>query len=109
MSPLQQTAPARAPEDAERYRALFDGSKDAIYLSHEDGRILRVNPAFVRLFGYDEDELHGVSARSFYVDPGDRDRFHDEIADGGAVKDFETLLRRRDGGCGPASSRPRPG
>ncbi len=84
-------------ENDERYHALFEGSMDAIYLSSEDGRLLRVNPAFRELFGYSVEDLRTARARDHYVDPGDRDRFLEAINEKGAVRDFQTRLRRKDG------------
>lgn len=78
-----------------RYRALFEGSMDAIYLSRSDGQILHVNPAFEAIFGYTAEEL-GL-AQDVYVDREDRDRFQAAIQATGAVRDFETRLRHRDG------------
>jgi PAS domain S-box-containing protein len=78
-----------------RYRALFDGSMDAIYLSCGDGRILRVNAAFEAIFGYTVAEL-GL-AQDVYVHREDRERFQAAIEATGAVRDFETQLRHRDG------------
>jgi PAS domain S-box-containing protein len=78
-----------------RYGALFDGSMDAIYLSCADGRILRVNPAFEAVFGYAAAELH--RAQDVYVRREDRERFQAAIEATGAVRDFETQLRHRDG------------
>jgi PAS domain S-box-containing protein len=86
-----------ASEMEARYHALFDGSMDAIYLSRADGQVLRVNPAFLELFGYTAEELQAVSAQDYYADPGDRTRFHQAITAAGAVRDFETRLRRRNG------------
>jgi two-component system, LuxR family, sensor kinase FixL len=80
-----------------RYRALFEGSMDAIYLSREDGRILRVNPAFVALLGYAPTELERLSAADVYVDAGVRARFQAAITVAGAVGDFEARLRHKDG------------
>jgi PAS domain S-box-containing protein len=88
---------AAADDMDARYRALFEGSMDAIYLTCSDGRILRVNPAFEQLLGYTAEELRHNLAQELYVDPGDRDRFRAEIAAAGAVRDFETRLRHRDG------------
>jgi PAS domain S-box-containing protein len=89
--------PDGVEEDAERYRALFAGSMDAIYLSSEAGRILKVNPAFLDLFGYGEEELTEMSARDLYAEPSDRDRFQARILSDGAVQDYEARLRRQDG------------
>jgi len=87
-----------AGEMEARYRALFEGSMDAIYLSRADGRILRVNPAFEAIFGYTADELQSGLAQDVYVDADDRERFQAAIEAAGAVRDFETRLRHRDGG-----------
>ena len=43
---------AQQPADQE-YRRLFLDSRDAIYFGTTDGRLLDINPAGVRLFGYD--------------------------------------------------------
>lgn len=85
-------------EQGERYRTLFDNSLDPIYLSCDDGRILKVNPAFRQVFGYSSEELSKVSAEALYVDATDRARFRVAITQNGALKDFETRLRARDGG-----------
>jgi two-component system, LuxR family, sensor kinase FixL len=90
-------AGASSSEMEARYLALFEGSMDAIYLSRSDGRILRVNPAFVSLLGYSPEELELLSAAGLYADPADRDRFRAAITASGAVRDFEARLRRRDG------------
>jgi PAS domain S-box-containing protein len=81
----------------ERYRALFEGSMDAIYLSTGEGRMLRANAAFKALLGYTVEELETLSARDLYADPAERERFRAAVTDTGAVRDFETRLRRRDG------------
>jgi PAS domain S-box-containing protein len=98
---LELTPPERridaVREMEERYRVLFEGSMDAIYLTRSDGRILRVNPAFVELLGYTVHDLEHVSAAELYADPGDRERFRAAIMGAGAVRDFETRLRRKDG------------
>jgi two-component system sensor histidine kinase UhpB len=43
----------------ERYRALFEASTDAVVVGEPLGRILEVNPAACRLFGYPAEELIG--------------------------------------------------
>jgi PAS domain S-box-containing protein len=87
----------RSGETEARYRALFEGSLDAIYLSSGDGRILRVNPAFVELLGYSAAELERISAQDLYADPAERERFRQAITEAGAVRDYVARLRHRDG------------
>ncbi len=79
------------------YRDLFEESRDAIYVSSKEGKILTINRAGTELFGYSRRELMGMDIRVLYADPYDRERFRQEIESTGAVKDFEVLLRRKDG------------
>lgn len=88
----------RALRDSERrYRSLFQGVKDAVYLSDPDGHILDVNPAAEELFGYDREELLELDASRLYVDPDERKRWQETLESEGAVKDFELRLRKADG------------
>ncbi|MFQ6110218.1 MAG: response regulator, partial [Candidatus Aminicenantales bacterium] len=41
----------------ERYRIIFDGSRDAIFISAEDARFVEVNEAAAVLTGYSKEEL----------------------------------------------------
>ena len=43
----------------EQYRAIFEGSADALVLWSRDVRIVDVNTAFTRLYGYSRDEIIG--------------------------------------------------
>ena len=94
--------PRRAAERAlreseERYRTLFEDSRDAIYITSVDGRFIEVNQALVELFGYTREELLAGEAGDLYPTPADRHRFRDEIMRAGYVRDYEVRLARRDG------------
>jgi PAS domain S-box-containing protein len=43
----------------DRFAAFLESAPDAVVLVDEDGRIVRINPQFQRLFGYSQDELLG--------------------------------------------------
>ncbi len=43
----------------DQYRAVFDGSTDALILWSSELRIVDVNPAFTQLYGYSRDEMVG--------------------------------------------------
>ncbi len=79
------------------YRDLFEESKDTVYVSSREGKILNINRAAVELFGYTMKELIGMDIRALYADPQDRERFREEIERAGAVKDYGVPLRRKDG------------
>ncbi|CAN5695430.1 hypothetical protein BH23GEM10_BH23GEM10_05750 [soil metagenome] len=84
-------------ESEDKYRTLFEESRDAIYITTADGRFVDVNPAALELFGYDRADLLRINASDLYVDPRDRQRFRDEIDQQGSVREFELALRSRSG------------
>ncbi|GMV07711.1 MAG: hypothetical protein AMXMBFR53_39860 [Gemmatimonadota bacterium] len=84
-------------ESENRYRVLFERSRDPMYVSREDGRIVEANDALVRLFGYGRSDLLELDVSSLYVDPSDRRSFQASIARDGWVEDFPVQLRTRGG------------
>ncbi len=88
----------RLRESEERYRSLFEGSRDAIYVSTEDGELLDINPAGVELFGFESKEaLQALKTTDLYADPDTRPRVVREILEKGFVEDAEIRLKKRDG------------
>jgi diguanylate cyclase (GGDEF)-like protein/PAS domain S-box-containing protein len=84
-------------ESEQRYRSLFEQSRDAIYMTERDGEIVELNQAALELLGYESGDLIGQDVRSIYADATDRQRFLSAIADRDEIRDFEVRLRRRDG------------
>ena len=81
----------------QRYRSLFEESRDAVYITAHDGRFLDVNRSFLEMFGYTRDDLLRRNAAELYVDVSDRQRFQREVEARGSVRDYEVRLRRGDG------------
>jgi len=81
----------------ERYRTLFEESRDAVYITTRDGKFVDANKSLLDLFGYSREELAGLNVRDSYVNPADRQRFQQEIEQKGSVRDFEVKLRKKDG------------
>ncbi len=79
------------------YRNLFEQSRDAIYISSIRGDLLEVNPAALKLFGYNWEELQGMNAMRLYANPAARDAFRKRIEQQGEVYDYEVQLRKKDG------------
>jgi PAS domain S-box-containing protein len=90
---------AELMESEARYRRLFEGSKDGIYISTAEGKFLDVNPSAVELFGYEsKEELLKIDIpEDLYVNPEDREKMKHEIEKNGFVKDFEQRLKKKDG------------
>jgi two-component system cell cycle sensor histidine kinase/response regulator CckA len=84
-------------ESEKRYRALFEGSRDAIYITVREGEIVDANQSMIDLFGYSREEIIGLNARKTYVYPEDRKKFQQEIEHKGYVRDYEIKLRKKDG------------
>lgn len=91
-----RAAEERLRQSEERYRALFEQSMDAIYISTPDGATMEANQAWLDLFGYTREELGQFAAIDLYADPADRARFLEQMAEHGAVAD-EVRYKRRDG------------
>lgn len=83
----------------EKYRSLFEESKDVIYISSPDGKFIDINPAGVALFGYSsKEELLSVDiARQLYIDPSERTRFKQTIEKQGFVTDYELSMKKKSG------------
>jgi len=86
-------------ESDERYRTLFEESHDAIFVTTLEGKIVDMNPAGVKLFGYSSrEELLGTDIpRDSYWNPDDRKALQREIAKQGFVADYELNLKNNAG------------
>ncbi|MBW2205050.1 MAG: PAS domain S-box protein, partial [Deltaproteobacteria bacterium] len=84
-------------ESEERFRILFESSKDANYITTREGNIVEANPSLLDLFGYSGEEISDWKAKETYVNDDDRSRFRKEIEKNGSVKDLEVKLRKKDG------------
>ncbi|HJX37969.1 MAG TPA: HD domain-containing phosphohydrolase, partial [Anaerolineae bacterium] len=84
-------------ESEERYRTLFEDSRDAVYITTREGRFVNANESFLSLFGVARDELAGLRAGDFYVRLEDRAALQQEIEEKGSVREYEARLCRKDG------------
>ncbi|MFA5332140.1 MAG: PAS domain S-box protein [Methanoregula sp.] len=83
----------------ESYRTLGENMQDIVYRTDRDGNNIMISPSGVSLLGYDSvEELEGKPvAETFYCVPDNRREFLELLAKNGSVKNFETVLRRKDG------------
>jgi len=90
------TAQRRAEAE---YRDIFDNATEGIYRSSADGRLLRANPALVRMHGFDTEAelLESITdiATEWYVDPKARDAMLGILARDDRVENFESEMYRR--------------
>jgi two-component system cell cycle sensor histidine kinase/response regulator CckA len=83
----------------ERYRELVENAIYGIYRETVQGRFLQVNPALVRMLGYESsNELMDLSALAAYRYPNDRERLLlEEYRRTGRVIGVEVEWKRKDG------------
>jgi two-component system NtrC family sensor kinase len=94
---VKDVTEAKAAE--ERYASLFNHMHEGVFISTPQGKILDCNDAFVHMLGFSSKEeiLKLDAANSVYVDPEHREAFLREMSRQGYVRNFEFLLRRKDG------------
>ncbi len=83
-------------ESEEKYRTLFDSSRDPIFSTTLDGRLVMANQSFLDLFGLTEEEAKDIDIRTAYSDPADREKFRKEIEEKGSVKDYAVKFLCKD-------------
>ena len=83
----------------EKFRLLFEESKDVFFISSTDGGFTDINPAGVALFGYSskQEMLDLNIANELFHDSATRSVYQNLMKEQGYVKDFELQLRRKDG------------
>jgi diguanylate cyclase (GGDEF)-like protein/PAS domain S-box-containing protein len=72
--PASSMSSSREEAASALFRKFFSISPDGIVLLDNDDRILKANPAFLELFGYELDEVLGHEINDLIVDPA----FHEE-------------------------------
>lgn len=89
----------RSLEDASTLRQLVRKLGEGIYITNGRGEILDANPAFLEIVGAATvEEVRHLRTRDLFVDPSLREREMEILARDGAVREFEFVLRRPDGG-----------
>lgn len=82
-----------------RYADLFDQVPDGVYETLPDGTLVAINPALVRMLGYESAEELKAARRAgeLYVDPEQREQLRQRLEAKGALRNVEINLYRRDG------------
>ncbi|MGQ0816220.1 MAG: EAL domain-containing protein [Gemmatimonadota bacterium] len=80
-----------------RYRALFEQSRDAIFITDRNGAVVEANRAMLELLAHEPGEIIGRPIESFFADAPDRLLLLQEQAAKRAVTDLDVRMRRKDG------------
>ncbi len=87
-------------ESEERFSKAFQSSPAGMAISRlEDGRVLDVNDAFVRVSGFSRAELIGMSSLDvgIWVNPEDRQQLADTLRRDGFIRHLEKAFRTKSG------------
>ena len=81
-----------------RFTDLFETLHEGVYFSDPDGNLLDVNPAMVRMLGYKtKEEVIAKNLGDHLADASQRSSLLDELREAGALRDWQIVLRRKDG------------
>lgn len=93
----------RRAEEALRHKSaqletVFNSIPDPIIMTDTERRIIMVNPAFTRHFGYTPEEVEGQSTRLLYADPDEHYQNRPEAYPADSDPHiYRILVRRKDG------------
>ncbi|WP_028583114.1 PAS domain S-box protein [Desulfogranum mediterraneum] len=81
----------------EKYRTLFEDSRDAIAVVTRSGQFLEINQAGLDLFGYSRNELMTKNIAQLYADQSKRDEYKEKIEREGSIRDYEVVFLKKNG------------
>ncbi len=84
-------------ESEEKFRRIFEQSRDLIYITDEAGNFLDANDSVERVLGYSHKELLSMNMMQLYEDPQKRNRILDAVKLHGEIIDFEKILIAKNG------------
>ena len=94
---VRKKAEAALRESEVKYRRIFESFEDLYYQSDEQGIIRVVSPSAYRLTGWHPDELIGKPVANIYTSPQGREELLAELSRSGSLRDYEVLMKRKDG------------
>jgi len=84
----------------ERYRTAFQTSLDAININRlDDGKYIECNMAFLKIMGYEREEVIGMTSTelAIWADPRDRNNLAAMLHQNLSCRDFEARFRKKNG------------
>ena len=98
---IEQLATSKAvlAKSETKYRRIFEDSMDLIFVADQNGRLMDINPAGVRMLGYEsrEELVRRQNLTAIIEHPEEARELIAEIRRTGFIKDRECLLRARTG------------
>jgi len=80
-----------------KYRAIFEESKDMIFIAELNEQIKDANPTSEEILGYTRDELKQMKMSDLVVHHQDKEKIESTLRGRAIVRDYELELQRKDG------------
>ena len=94
----RKRAEAALQESEERFRVIAQTSPVLLSVSSlADGKVLFVNPAYERTFGFDHEEIIGKNAEDLFYEAADREKLVGTLVKEKEIKNLEVRVKRKDG------------
>jgi PAS domain S-box-containing protein len=84
-------------ESEQKYRNVFERSRDMLYITDGEGNFIDVNDSGSRIFGYAKEELLNLNISKLFENDDQLKLFEEAIRLTGEVNDFETSLKTKWG------------
>ncbi len=81
----------------EKFRSIFESFQDVYFRTDEEGLLSLVSPSVRDVLGFEPEEVLGQPVRDYYMDKTDSDKIMVELQRNGLLRNFETLMRHKDG------------
>lgn len=86
-------------ESEKKYRSIFENAAEGVFQVEPDGRLITVNPSFVRMFGFQSEEeifSMGIFRKRIFVNPDQLKQYEHMMLHVGYVHNFEFQAYRKD-------------
>jgi PAS domain S-box-containing protein len=80
-----------------KFRSLFENSRETIYIADADHRLLEINPAGLKLFGYAHEEMMNSKIEKLYFNPAGYRTVLAALNESHDTSEFEVELKKKDG------------
>ncbi len=93
----QKHAEISLRDSEEKFRILFETSRDFLYISTLDGRIADFSKSAIPMSGYSAEELRTIKIQDLYADPKEWETILQKIQENGYVENIELKGKKKDG------------
>jgi PAS domain S-box-containing protein len=86
-------------QSEKKFRSIFNNSAEGIFQSSLDGKFILVNPALVKILGYNSpEELMSIDiSTDLYKHPADRLKIIKDLREKGRVINYQAALKKKNG------------